>query len=221
MFYSYAKRSLFKLKKTINDPFYLKRIQITLNFLFVLIMSKAFIMSKTLRPYLQHSPKIGERVMLDESSVIIGQVELADDVGIWPMVTIRGDVNYIRIGARTNIQDGSILHVASEMEHSPSGFPLIIGEEVTVGHGAILHGCQIGNRTLIGMGSRVLNGAIIEDNVMLGAGSLVGPGKRLESGFLYLGNPAKKVRPLTEEEMAYFATSAKHYVKLKDNHMKS
>ncbi|VFS55776.1 carnitine operon protein CaiE [Leminorella grimontii] len=159
--------------------------------------------------------------MLDESSVIIGQVELADDVGIWPMVTIRGDVNYIRIGARTNIQDGSILHVASEMEHSPSGFPLIIGEEVTVGHGAILHGCQIGNRTLIGMGSRVLNGAIIEDNVMLGAGSLVGPGKRLESGFLYLGNPAKKVRPLTEEEMAYFATSAKHYVKLKDNHMKS
>lgn len=141
-------------------------------------------MSKTLRPYLHHHPKVGERVMLDESSVIIGQVELADDVGIWPMVTIRGDVNYIQIGARTNIQDGSILHVASEMEHAPSGFPLIIGEDVTVGHGAILHGCRIGNRVLIGMGSRVLNGVIIEDNVMLGAGSLVGP-EHLESGFLF------------------------------------
>ncbi|AKJ40985.1 gamma carbonic anhydrase family protein [Pragia fontium] len=176
-------------------------------------------MTEALRNYLHHSPKIAKRVMVDRSSTIIGRVDLRDDVSIWPLVVIRGDVNYIQVGARSNIQDGCILHVARKTEHNPNGYPLIIGEEVTVGHGAILHGCIIGNRTLIGMGARVLDGAKIDDNVILGAGSLVGPGKHLEKGYLYIGNPARKVRPLTEDEIQSLAVSAQNYVILKDEYL--
>lgn len=176
-------------------------------------------MSESIRNYLHHLPKIGKRIMLDPSSIIIGQVDLRDDVSIWPLVVIRGDVNYIQIGEKTNIQDGCILHVGSKTKHNLDGYPLIIGEEVTVGHGAILHGCTIGNRVLIGMGARVLNGATISDNVILGAGSLVAPGKYLESGYLYFGCPAKKVRALTEKEIKSLEESARHYVQLKDEYL--
>lgn len=176
-------------------------------------------MSDSLRSYLHHFPKIGERVMIDRSSIIIGQVELGNDVSIWPLVVIRGDVNYIQIGERTNIQDGCILHVARKSVQNNKGYPLIIGENVTVGHGAILHGCIIGNNTLIGMGARILDGAIIEDNVMLGAGSLVAAGKHLESGSLYIGNPARRVRSLTKEEIESLATSAKNYVIIKNEYL--
>ena len=175
--------------------------------------------SDSLRSYLHHSPTIGSRVMIDPSSIIIGRVKLDDDASIWPLAIIRGDVNNIRIGARTNIQDGCILHVARVTESHPEGFPLIVGEDVTVGHGVILHGCIIGNRSLIGMGSRVLDGATIGDDVMLGAGSLVAPGKHLESGYLYLGNPAKRIRPLTSEEIESLQISARNYVMLKDQYL--
>lgn len=175
--------------------------------------------SDNLRNYLHHSPTIGNRVMIDPSSVIIGQVEIGDDCNIWPLAIIRGDVNYIRIGARSNIQDGSVLHVARKTSARPQGFPLIIGEEVTVGHGVILHGCTIGNRSLIGMGSRVLDGATIGEDVMLGAGSLVAPGKHLDSGYLYLGNPAKQIRRLTDEEIETLQISARNYVILKDEYL--
>lgn len=176
-------------------------------------------MSGAIRNYLHHTPQIGQRVMIDRSSQIIGQVTLADDSNVWPLAVIRGDVNFISIGARTNIQDGCILHVSRGSESNPDGHPLIIGDDVTVGHAAILHGCTIGNNTLIGMGARVLDGAIVEDNVMVGAGSLVAPGKRLESGYLYLGNPARQARPLNEAEIASLAASAKNYVILKDEYL--
>ncbi|AAO71572.1 gamma carbonic anhydrase family protein [Salmonella enterica] len=176
-------------------------------------------MSDTLRPYKDLFPEIGQRVMIDTSSVVIGDVRLADDVGIWPLVVIRGDVNYVAIGARTNIQDGSVLHVTHKSPSNPHGNPLIIGEDVTVGHKVMLHGCTIGNRVLVGMGSIVLDGAIIEDDVMIGAGSLVPQHKRLESGYLYLGSPVKQIRPLSDAERSGLQYSANNYVKWKDDYL--
>lgn len=157
--------------------------------------------------------------MIDASSVVIGDVRLADDVGIWPLVVIRGDVNYVAIGARTNIQDGSVLHVTHKSASNPQGNPLIVGEDVTVGHKVMLHGCTIGNRVLVGMGSIVLDDAVIEDEVMIGAGSLVPQHKRLESGYLYLGSPVKQIRPLSETERAGLRYSANNYVKWKDEYL--
>lgn len=176
-------------------------------------------MSDTVRSYLHYSPQIGQRVMIDPSSVVIGNVELADDVSIWPLVSIRGDVNAVRIGARSNIQDGSVLHVTHQSDYNPAGYPLLIGEDVTVGHKAMLHGCVIGNRVLVGMGSILLDGAIIEDDVMIGAGSLVTPGKRLESGYLYVGSPARQIRPLTSAEREGLIYSSNNYVRWKDEYL--
>lgn len=176
-------------------------------------------MSNTVRSYLHHSPQIGLRVMIDPSSVVIGNVELSDDVSIWPLVAIRGDVNAVKIGARSNIQDGSVLHVTHQSDYNPAGYPLLIGEDVTIGHKAMLHGCHIGNRVLVGMGSILLDGAVIEDDVMIGAGSLVAPGKRLESGYLYVGSPVRKVRALTPEEIEGLRYSANNYVRWKDEYL--
>ncbi|MFS7219595.1 gamma carbonic anhydrase family protein [Rahnella inusitata] len=173
-------------------------------------------MSQALRAYQGLMPTLGEKVMVDPSSVVIGDVALADDVSIWPLVVIRGDVNHVVIGCRTNVQDGSVLHVTHQSRHNPEGYPLIIGEDVTVGHKAMLHGCTIGSRVLVGMGSILLDGAIIEDDVMIGAGSLVPPGKRLESGYLYLGSPVKQIRELTSEELAGLTYSSNNYVTWKD-----
>lgn len=176
-------------------------------------------MTATLRPYKQITPQLGLRVMVDATSVVIGDVLLGDDVSIWPLVAIRGDVNRVVIGARTNIQDGCVLHVTHKSSFNPSGNPLIIGEEVTVGHKAMLHGCTIGNRVLVGVGSIVLDGACIEDEVLIGAGSLVPQGKRLESGYLYLGSPVKQVRPLTEQEIEGLRYSASNYVGWKNEYL--
>ena len=176
-------------------------------------------MSNAVRTYLHYSPQIGLRVMIDPSSVVIGNVELADDVSIWPLVAIRGDVNMVKIGARSNIQDGCVLHVTHQSDYNPTGYPLLIGEDVTVGHKAMLHGCSIGNRVLVGMGSILLDGAMIEDDVMIGAGSLVAPGKRLESGYLYIGSPARRVRPLTPAELEGLRYSANNYVRWKDEYL--
>lgn len=173
-------------------------------------------MSHPLRSYQGSAPALGERVMVDPSSVVIGDVDLADDVSIWPLVAIRGDVNNVVIGCRTNIQDGSVLHVTHQSSHNPEGFPLLIGEDVTIGHKVMLHGCTIGDRVLVGMGSILLDGAIIEDDVMIGAGSLVPPGKRLESGYLYLGSPVKKIRELTTDELSGLTYSSNNYVKWKN-----
>ncbi len=171
------------------------------------------------RPYLDHSPRLGQRVFIDPQASVIGQVELADDVSVWPQVVLRGDVNRIVVGPRTNIQDGSICHVTHDGRYTPGGIPLLIGADITVGHGAILHACTIGDRCLVGMGSIVLDGAVIEDDVMIGAGSLISPGKRLESGWLYRGRPATQARRLKDEELDMLRYSAGHYVKLKDRYL--
>ena len=142
-----------------------------------------------IRPFLNHTPQIHESCLIDETSVIIGEVSLAEDVSVWPYAVLRGDVNSISIGARSNVQDGSVLHVSHKNAEKPEGSPLIIGEDVTVGHKVMLHGCRIGDRVLIGMGTIILDDTIIEDDVMIGAGSLVPPRKRLESGYLYVGSP--------------------------------
>jgi carbonic anhydrase/acetyltransferase-like protein (isoleucine patch superfamily) len=173
----------------------------------------------TIRTYQGKTPSLGERVFVDASAVVIGDVEIGADSSVWPLVTIRGDMHRIRIGARTSVQDGSVLHITHAGPFNPDGFPLTIGDDVTIGHKVLLHGCSIGSRILVGMGSIVMDGAVIEDEVILGAGSLVPPGKTLESGFLYVGSPVKKARPLTDKERAFFSYTAGNYVKLKDQHI--
>ncbi len=167
-----------------------------------------------IRNFRDKSPQLGDEVYIDETAVVIGEVSIGDRSSVWPLTAIRGDINRIRIGADSNIQDGSVLHVTHRGEFSPEGAELIIGDQVTVGHKVLLHGCQIGNQCLIGMGSIVTDNAVIEDRVMIGSGSLVPPGKRLESGYLYLGNPVKQKRPLSDREIEFFAYVSEHYVKL-------
>lgn len=174
----------------------------------------------TIRSFKGVMPKIGKAAYVDEDAVVIGDVELGEDASIWPMCSIRGDVNLIRIGARTNIQDGSVLHVTHRFGALPEGHPTRIGNDVTVGHKVILHGCTVEDLCLIGMGSSVLDGAIIRSKVLLGAGSLVPEGKDLEGGYLWLGRPAKRMRELTDQELKWFEYSAKHYVTLKNDYMK-
>lgn len=172
----------------------------------------------SLRPYLDALPHLGERVYVDPAANVIGHVTLADDVSIWPGAVVRGDVNVIQIGARSNIQDGAVCHVTHDGPYSPGGAALTVGADVTVGHRAVLHACTIGARCLIGMGALVLDGAVLEEEVMLGAGALVSPGKRLDSGWLYVGSPARPARLLREAERGFLAYSAAHYVRLKDRY---
>ncbi len=172
-----------------------------------------------IRTYQGLTPQLGERVFIDPSAVVLGDVKLGDDVSVWPLVAIRGDMHRIRVGARTSIQDGSVLHITHAGPYNPDGFPLLIGDDVTIGHQAMLHGCTIGSRILIGMGAMIMDGAIVEDEVIVGAGSLVPPGKTLASGYLYVGRPVKQVRPLTEKELSFFTYTAANYVKLKDKHL--
>lgn len=164
------------------------------------------------------TPQLGAGAYVDEMALAVGDVIIGDDASLWPFVVARGDVHKIRIGARTNVQDGSVLHVSQDNRFNPGGFPLIIGANVTVGHNVILHGCTVEDYALIGMGSTILDGAVVKERAMLAAGSLVSPGKELDGGYLWLGRPAKKVRPLTDEELAYLEYSAQHYAELKNRH---
>ncbi len=171
-----------------------------------------------LRKFNKTNPTIGENVYLDDSAVIIGDVTIDNDVSIWPTVVIRGDVESIFIGAGTNVQDGSVLHV-SHAYKSDTGHPLTIGNGVTIGHRAVVHACTVGNYCLIGIGAIILDDAVLGDYVMLGAGALVTSGKKLEGGFLYVGSPAKQVRPLTESEIEFLKYSSEHYIQLKNEYL--
>ena len=175
-------------------------------------------MKKNIRPYSGHHPKIDATCYIDDMAVVIGDTALAENVSVWPFAVIRGDVNSIKIGKNSNVQDHAMLHVSHKNDAKPNGSPLIIGEDVTIGHHVTLHGCTIGSRVLVGINSIVLDDAVIEDDVMIGAGSLVPPRKRLESGYLYVGSPVQKVRPLTDKEKEFLPYSARHYVKVADNH---
>jgi len=172
-----------------------------------------------IRSYKNIMPTLGKEVLIDESAVIVGDIELATDVSIWPLVAARGDVNTIRIGARTNIQDGTVLHVTRKTPTHPDGNPLVIGEDVTVGHKCMLHGCTLGDRILVGMGAIIMDGAIVEDDVFIGAGTLVPPNKTLKSGYLYMGNPMKQARLLKDSEVSFLKQSALNYVKLKNDYL--
>jgi carbonic anhydrase/acetyltransferase-like protein (isoleucine patch superfamily) len=174
-----------------------------------------------IRPFEGIYPYIAPTAFVDETALVIGQVTIGRDASIWPMAVVRGDVNAIVIGERTNIQDGSVLHVTHDGPYSPGGQELAIAHDVTVGHHAVLHGCTVESHCLIGIGAQVMDGTIVRSHALIGAGALVPPGKEIEGGFLWVGRPAKKVRALTEEELAHITYSAAHYVKNKNRHLGS
>ncbi len=174
-----------------------------------------------LRPFLDKHPSLGQRVYIDPACTVIGEVELGDDVSVWPGTVIRGDVNHIHIGARTNVQDGTVIHVSHDSPYNKGGYPTLVGEGVTIGHGCIIHACSIGDYCLIGMGACILDGAVIEANAFIAAGAVIGPGKRVRSGELWAGNPARLMRQLSEKDIEGLRYSADHYVRLKDQYLAS
>ena len=174
-----------------------------------------------LRTFKSAWPHVNDSAYVDPLASVIGDVVIGPDSSVWPMTVIRGDVNHIRIGARSNVQDGSIVHVTHPHAARPQGNAVAIGDDVTIGHRVVIHGCTIGNECLIGIGAIILDGAVLQERVLLGAGSLVTEGKVLESGYLYLGSPARQVRALSDEELKGFKYSAQHYVQLKNDHLVS
>ena len=172
-----------------------------------------------LRPYQGISPRIAASAYVDAAAHVIGDVDVGDDASLWPCAVARGDVHFIRIGARSNVQDGAVLHVTHDGPYTPGGFPLLIGDDVTIGHGAILHACTIEDACLIGMHATVLDGAIVRRHSMIGAGALVAPGKVVGEGELWLGNPARFARRLSDEEIEKLYYSARNYVALKDRYL--
>ncbi len=163
--------------------------------------------------YLDRCPRLGERAFLAPSAELAGDVEVGDDVSFWFHTAARGDVNWMRIGARTNVQDGTVLHVTHER------FPLAIGADVVIGHSAMVHGATLEDGCLIGIGARVLDGAVIESGAQVGAGAVVPPGMRVPAGQLALGVPAKVVRPLSEQESSVIREIGARYVQLKDRYI--
>jgi carbonic anhydrase/acetyltransferase-like protein (isoleucine patch superfamily) len=169
-----------------------------------------------LRSFKGIMPTLGARAYVDPAATVIGDVVLGGDVSIWPGAVLRGDVHYIRIGARSNVQDGAVVHVTHDGPYSPGGFPTIVGEGVTIGHAAVIHACTIEDYCLIGMHATVLDGAVVKKYGFVGAGSVVPPGKVVGERELWLGNPAQRVRLLTDKQIEQLHYSADHYVRLKD-----
>jgi carbonic anhydrase/acetyltransferase-like protein (isoleucine patch superfamily) len=173
----------------------------------------------SIRAFKDKQPRLGQAVYIDETAVVIGDVSLGDDVSIWPTSVVRGDVESISIGAGTNVQDGAVLHVTHAGKFSGDGYPLVIGKGVTIGHRAVVHACTVGDYCLVGIGAIIMDGAVLEDYVMLGAGALVPPNKRLESGYLYVGVPAQQARPLKDSEKEFLQYSAENYIRLKNDYL--
>lgn len=159
------------------------------------------------------TPRLGQAVFLSPTAHLVGDVAVGDDASFWFHTAARGDVHSIRVGARTNIQDGVVLHVTHETH------PLVIGSDVVVGHAAVLHGCTVEDGALIGIGARVLDGAVVESGAQVGAGALVPPGMRVPAGQLVLGVPARVVRPLTVPEARTIGAIAARYVDLKNRYL--
>ena len=172
----------------------------------------------SIRHFQNIKPKIAASTFVDETALVLGDVIVGENCSIWPMTVIRGDVNTIQIGNNTNIQDNSVLHVTHDGPYNSGGYDLKIGSNVTVGHRVILHGCHISDSCLIGMGAIIMDGVIIESHTLIGAGSLVPPNKHLESGYLWMGSPARKIRKLTNDEIESIDYSAKNYSLLKEQH---
>jgi len=175
----------------------------------------------TIRCFEGIQPDLHPTVYVDEQALVSGDVKIGADSSIWPMSVVRGDVNRIAVGERTNIQDGSVLHVNHDSEYAEGGMPLRIGDDVTVVHKALLHACTIEDSCLIGMGAIVMDGATVRSGAIVGAGALVTPNKDLQGGYLYMGSPARQVRELSEKEKRFLKYSAEHYVQLKNRHQKS
>lgn len=171
-----------------------------------------------IRPFEDKTPRIAEDAYVDETAVVIGDVTLGPGASIWPHCVVRGDIHRIEIGAGTNVQDGSILHVSHDSRFLPGGAPLIVHERVTVGHQVVLHGCEIRELCLIGIGARVLDRVVIEPRTLLAAGALVPPGRILEGGYLYVGAPVQRARSLTDRELEYLEYVAANYVRLAARH---
>jgi gamma-carbonic anhydrase len=165
-----------------------------------------------IRSYKGRKPQIAATAYVDPAAVVIGDVTIGEHASVWPGVVIRGDVHYIRIGARTNVQDGSVLHVMRDE------WPLILGDNVTIGHGVVLHGCTIESRCLIGMGSIILNGAKIGAGSIIAAGTLVPEGTPVPPGSLFMGHPGKFRRSLTAEDQASIDNYAARYVEYKESY---
>ena len=161
-------------------------------------------------------PTLGARTYVDPAATVIGDVVLGDDVSIWPNAVLRGDVHYIRIGARSNVQDGTVVHVTHDGPYSPGGFPTIVGAGVTIGHAAVIHACTIEDYCLIGMHATVLDGAVIKKYGFVAASSVIPPGKIVGERELWVGNPARCVRLLSDKQVEQLHYSADHYVRLKD-----
>ena len=172
-----------------------------------------------LRRFENSAPIIGKGVMIDPSAVVLGDLELGDDVSIWPQASVRADIHSIHIGERSNIQDNAVLHVTHASSYNPNGWPLVIGADVTVGHSAVLHGCTIGKYVLIGMGAIVMDGSVVEDDTIIAANALVTQNQRLQSGFIYAGSPAEQLRPINDAEKQFLRYSSTNYVNLKNRYL--
>lgn len=165
-------------------------------------------------------PRLGANAYVDADALVIGDVELGEDASIWPGAVLRGDVQRIRVGVRSSIQDGAVLHVTHDGPYTPGGSPLLIGADVTVGHAAVLHACTVEDACLIGIHATLLDGAVVRRHSMIGAGAMLSPGKVVGEGELWLGNPARFTRKLSDEEIERLYYSAQNYVRLKDQYLR-
>ncbi|WP_163996517.1 gamma carbonic anhydrase family protein [Pyxidicoccus caerfyrddinensis] len=168
-----------------------------------------------LRPFRGVTPRVDPSCFVEDSAQVVGDVELGEDSSVWFNAVLRGDVNPIRIGKRTNIQDLTMVHVTTELHATH------VGDDVTVGHRVILHGCVVGNRVLVGMGAILMDGVEVGDECIIGAGALLTPGTKVPPGSLVVGSPGKVKRPITDEERQFLLLSAQHYVQLAAEHRAS
>jgi carbonic anhydrase/acetyltransferase-like protein (isoleucine patch superfamily) len=169
-----------------------------------------------LRIFRNHAPRVAPSAYVDESAQVIGDVAIGEESSVWMNAVVRGDVNHIRIGSRTNIQDGAIVHVMRDPPH-----PTVVGDDVTVGHGVVLHGCAVANRCLIGMGAILLNGSSVGADCIVAAGTLLPEGVAVPARSLVMGSPGTVRRPLTDEEVAFILQSAQNYVAYRLDYMQA